>query len=79
MVIVGPSVTNVSASPNSWTGTFEGQVGVLGRAVIRIPSKPKQVLVDGIEQGLEQWDDSRMLVWFSFEMTARPQKVEIRY
>jgi len=79
MMIVGPSVSNIATSSKSWTGTFEGQSGVLGRAVLKVPSIPKLFLVDGVEQPVEQWDDSRMLVWISFEMTARPQKVEIRF
>ncbi|MDR3689103.1 MAG: hypothetical protein P4L46_06965 [Fimbriimonas sp.] len=77
--IAGPDLRDEKIEGHSWSGTFEGQAGVKAVAILRMPSPPKMMRVEGRQLRDAEYRSADKLLWIRFPMTAKPQRVELVY
>jgi hypothetical protein len=72
-------VTAMSSSEHSWRGSVEGIADTLGVLVLRVPSAPKTVTLEGQPLRSETYDVAHHLLWLHFPNQAHPQRIEVAY
>ncbi len=72
-------VNQDESSAATWRGTVEGIGDTPGVILLRVPSEPKSVTIDGKSVFDRRYDVARRLLWLRFPNRSEPQAVEVRF
>jgi hypothetical protein len=73
------SVTDMTSDAHSWSGTVEGIARTQCVVLLRAPSAPKSVTLNGAALADQSYDAENHLLWLRFENNSAPQKVSVSY
>ena len=79
VVAASGEVRQTEASATVWRGTMEGIEATSGVLLLRTPSAPRSVNVEGAPLLRTTYDAARRLLWVRFPNRALPQKIEVRF
>jgi hypothetical protein len=79
VVACSGSVVELSSTPEEWIGTVEGIGGTGGVLLLRAPSAPDRVMVNGFRAKGSLYDARQGLLWVRFPLQDSPQKIRVEY
>lgn len=72
-------VRQISSNGQKWVGEIEGIGSTQSALLLRAPSDPRSVTLDGKTISDRKYDAERKLLWLKFPNKTTPQRIEVAY